>query len=49
MIIKESERAVIFRIGKTYRVIGPGVYSLIPFYEKVKRVDMNTLFTALVH
>ncbi|MGK7913532.1 MAG: SPFH domain-containing protein [Synechococcus sp.] len=41
LVIKESERAVVFRKGKPNHVIGPGVYFVAPFFEVVKRVDME--------
>ena len=45
LIIKESERAVVYRNGKPNRVIGPGVCFVMPFLERAKRTDMNNLTT----
>lgn len=45
LVIKESERAVVFRKGQPNRVIGPGVYFVVPFLEVVKRVDMEIFST----
>jgi regulator of protease activity HflC (stomatin/prohibitin superfamily) len=41
LMLKEYERAVIFRLGKAYRVGGPGWTLLIPFIETYEKVDLR--------
>lgn len=42
-ILREYERAVIFRLGKYQGTKGPGLIFLIPFIDKVERVDLRVL------
>ncbi|MFB6240901.1 MAG: slipin family protein [Gemmatimonadota bacterium] len=42
-ILREYERAVVFRLGKFHAVKGPGLVLLIPFIDKIERVDMRVL------
>jgi regulator of protease activity HflC (stomatin/prohibitin superfamily) len=42
-IMREYERAVVFRLGKFQSVKGPGLIVLIPFIDKVERVDLRVL------
>jgi len=42
-IMREYERAVVFRLGKFHRVKGPGLILLIPFVDSIQRVDMRVL------
>ncbi len=42
-IIKEYERAVVFRLGRFTGVRGPGLIVLIPGIEKMVRVDLRTV------
>ena len=42
-ILREYERAVVFRLGKLLRAKGPGLIVLIPFIDKIERVDMRVL------
>src|SRR5438309_10183492 len=42
-IIKEYERAVIFRLGRMVPARGPGIIYVIPFVEKMLRVDLRTV------
>jgi len=42
-ILREYERAVIFRLGKFQSVKGPGLVLLIPFIDKIERVDLRVL------
>lgn len=44
-IIKEYERAVIFRLGRLVRPRGPGITYVIPWVEKMMRLDMRTMTT----
>jgi regulator of protease activity HflC (stomatin/prohibitin superfamily) len=42
-ILKEYERAVIFRLGRLVPARGPGITYVIPFVEKMMRVDLRTV------
>ncbi|HXG52821.1 MAG TPA: slipin family protein [candidate division Zixibacteria bacterium] len=42
-IVKEYERAVIFRLGRMVAPRGPGIIYVIPFVEKMVRVDLRTV------
>ncbi|MFH1050939.1 MAG: slipin family protein [bacterium] len=42
-IMREYERAVIFRLGRLIAVKGPGLIILIPFIDKMIRVSMRTV------
>ncbi len=42
-ILKEYERAVIFRLGRLVDARGPGITYVIPWIEKMIRVDLRTV------
>ncbi len=42
-VMREYERAVIFRLGRLIAVKGPGLIILIPFIDKMLRVSMRTV------
>lgn len=42
-ILREYERAVVFRLGKFLKTKGPGLIVLIPFIDKIERVDLRVL------
>ncbi|MEK7783573.1 MAG: slipin family protein, partial [Candidatus Binatota bacterium] len=42
-ILKEYERAVIFRLGRMVEPRGPGITYVIPVIEKMIRVDLRTV------
>lgn len=42
-ILKEYERAVVFRLGRFTGLRGPGLIILIPGLEKMQRVDLRTV------
>src|SRR3989454_1163983 len=42
-ILKEYERAVIFRLGRLVKARGPGITYVIPFVEKMIRVELRTV------
>ncbi len=42
-ILKEYQRAVIFRLGRMVAPRGPGITYVIPFIEKMVRVDLRTV------
>ncbi|MDY6965823.1 MAG: SPFH domain-containing protein [Halobacteriota archaeon] len=42
-VVKEYERAVIFRLGRLLGEKGPGIFFIIPIWYEVKIVDMRTV------
>src|SRR5699024_10608459 len=40
-VLREYERGVVFRLGKLLRAKGPGLIVLIPFVDRMVRVDMR--------
>lgn len=42
-ILREYERAVVFRLGKYQSTKGPGLILLIPFIDKIQKVDLRVL------
>lgn len=42
-ILREYERGVVFRLGKYQKTKGPGLIFLIPFIDKIERVDLRVL------
>ena len=42
-LIREYERAVIFRLGRLQGVKGPGLFYVIPFFDQVRIIDQRTL------
>ncbi len=42
-ILWEYERGVIFLLGRFYKVKGPGIIIVIPFIQRMVRVDMRTV------
>lgn len=42
-IVREYERAVIFRLGRLIGAKGPGIIVLIPFIDKMVRVSLRTV------
>ena len=42
-ILKEYQRAVIFRLGRMVRPRGPGITYVIPLVERMVRVDLRTV------
>lgn len=42
-VLQEYERAVVFRLGRYAGVRGPGLTLLVPFIEKMVRVNMRTI------
>jgi regulator of protease activity HflC (stomatin/prohibitin superfamily) len=42
-ILREYERAIVFRLGKFLKVKGPGFIILIPFIDRIERVDLRVL------
>ncbi|MCP4229668.1 MAG: slipin family protein [bacterium] len=42
-ILREYERAVIFRLGRLSKTKGPGLFILWPFIDKMVKVDLRTI------
>ena len=42
-ILKEYQRAVVFRLGRMVRPRGPGIIFVIPLIERMVRVDLRTV------
>jgi len=42
-ILREYERAVVFRLGRLLPVKGPGLVALIPWVDRMVRVDLRTV------
>jgi regulator of protease activity HflC (stomatin/prohibitin superfamily) len=42
-IVKEYERAVIFRLGRLKGVKGPGIFFIIPFVDSLVKVDLRAV------
>jgi regulator of protease activity HflC (stomatin/prohibitin superfamily) len=42
-IVREYERAVVFRLGRLLPVRGPGVVTLLPLADRMVRVDLRTI------
>jgi len=42
-IVREYERGVIFRLGRLVGARGPGLFFIIPIFEKMIRVDLRTM------
>jgi regulator of protease activity HflC (stomatin/prohibitin superfamily) len=42
-ILKEYERGVIFRFGRLRGTKGPGIFLIIPFVDKMVKVDLRTI------
>ena len=42
-VLKEFERAVIFRLGRLVGARGPGMVYVIPLVERMERVDLRTV------
>ena len=42
-IDREYQRSVIFRLGRFYDVKGPGLYWIIPFVDRRRKIDMRTM------
>ncbi|GAH96706.1 unnamed protein product, partial [marine sediment metagenome] len=42
-ILREYERGVIFRFGRLRGAKGPGIFLIIPFVDKMIKVDLRTV------
>jgi regulator of protease activity HflC (stomatin/prohibitin superfamily) len=42
-VAQEYERSVVFRLGRFKAIRGPGLYWIVPIFERQKRVDIRTV------
>lgn len=42
-ILREYERGVVFMLGRFWKVKGPGLIIIIPFFQQMVRVDLRTI------
>jgi regulator of protease activity HflC (stomatin/prohibitin superfamily) len=42
-VVREYERAVVFRLGRLTAARGPGIIYIIPFIEQMSRLDLRTI------
>jgi regulator of protease activity HflC (stomatin/prohibitin superfamily) len=42
-IVQEYERGVVFRLGRVIGPKGPGLFFVLPFVDKMQRVDLRTI------
>src|SRR5215213_3448372 len=42
-IVKEYERGVVFRLGRLLGPRGPGLILLVPFIERMQKIDLRTV------
>jgi regulator of protease activity HflC (stomatin/prohibitin superfamily) len=42
-VLREYERAVVFMLGRFWKVKGPGLVILIPVIQQMVRVDLRTV------
>ena len=42
-VLREYQRGVIFRLGKLLRAKGPGLIGLIPFVDRMVRIDLRVV------
>jgi regulator of protease activity HflC (stomatin/prohibitin superfamily) len=42
-VVQEYERGVIFRLGRFVGAKGPGLFFIIPFIDKMMKVDLRTV------
>lgn len=42
-IVKEYERGVVFRLGRLVGPRGPGLILLVPFIERMQKIELRTV------
>ena len=42
-VVREYERVVAFRLGRLRGALGPGLVFMLPFFDKLIRVDLRTV------
>lgn len=46
-ILREYERAVVFTLGRFWKVKGPGLIIIIPFVQQIVRVELRTIVMSI--
>ena len=42
-VLREYQRAVVFQLGRFWKVKGPGLFILVPFVQQMVRIDLRTV------
>ena len=42
-VVQEYERGVIFRLGRFVGAKGPGIFFIVPFIDRIMKVDLRTV------
>ena len=42
-VVQEYERGVIFRLGRFVGAKGPGMFFIVPFIDRMTKVDLRTV------
>lgn len=42
-VLREYERAVVFTLGRFWKVKGPGLILIVPFIQQIVRIDLRTV------
>lgn len=48
-IVKENERIIVFRLGRFFNILGPGIVVIIPIVDAYKKVNLNELYPGWQH
>jgi len=48
-IVREYERGVIFRLGRLVGARGPGLFIIIPFVDRMVKVDLRVITMDVPH
>ena len=40
-VVREDFRFVVFRLGKFFKIVGPGIVLILPFVDKVTKVNLS--------
>jgi len=40
-VVKENQRGVLFRIGRYEKVIGPGIFFILPAIDRLVKINLN--------
>ena len=46
-VVQEYERGVVFRLGRCVGAKGPGLFYILPFFDKMRRVNLQTQAVAV--
>src|SRR3954463_714658 len=46
-VVQEYERGVIFRLGRCVGAKGPGLFYILPFFDKMRKVNLQTQAVAV--